>query len=285
MAAFIEERFPEDIEYGSGFATKFAAETITTAGGNEYRALRHPFLQASLDVDFTRQRDDVIKRIVDLNMRAGGTYRGFRVKNYMDFSTNFYRGNPTPFDQAMLLVSGTTYQIMRWYGSSSDPECSRRRIRKPVINTVQVGVGGTTYPPAMYAVDYTTGMVTLNSNKTGTITGITKGSTTVITVANSMTNGDSVLITGCAGMTQINGLRAVITARTSGTITVAINSTGFSNYTSGGTVNTAPQSGESVTAGCLFDIPMRFDADLSGTFTSYGILGVSGVGLSEILNP
>lgn len=285
MAGFIEERFPEDIEYGSGFANAFATNIAKVAGGDEYRSLRHPYLQASLDVDFTRQRDDVIKRIVDLNMRAGGTYRGFRVKNYMDFSTNFYRGNPTPFDQSMLLTSGTTYQLMRWYGTSSDPECSRRRIRKPVANTVQVGVGGTTYPPAMYSVDYTTGLVTLNANKSGTITGITKGATTTITVANTMTLGDSVVINGCAGMIEINGRRAVITARTAGTITVAINSTSFTNYTGGGTVNTAPQSPESVTAGCLFDIPMRFDADLSGTFTSYGILGVSGVGLSEILNP
>lgn len=286
MAQFLEERFPEDVEYGSGFATSFAAQTVTTAGGNEYRSLRHPFLQASLEVDFTRQRDDVIKRIIDLNMRAGGTYRGFRAKNYMDFSTNFYRGNPTPFDQAMLLVSGTTYQIMRWYGDSADAECSRRRIRKPVAGTVQVGVGGQSLPSAQWSIDNTTGLVTLSANKARSITAINKASSAVITVgSHSFTIGDSIVITGVVGMTQINGRRALVTGISGTTITVAINSTGFSDYVSGGVVNTAPQTGESVTAGCLFDIPMRFDADLSGTFTSYGLLGVSGVGLLEILNP
>ncbi|MNE96771.1 hypothetical protein D3C80_1950160 [compost metagenome] len=86
-------------------------------------------------------------------------------------------------------------------------------------------------------------------------------------------------------MPQINGLRALITAIAATTITVAINSTAFSAYTSGGAVNTRPQAGEAVTGGCRFDIPMRFNADLSGTFTSYNLLGVTGIGLVEDLNP
>lgn len=283
--AFLEERLPTTIDWGGSFSEKHAIQTVTTAGGNEYRSLRHPYVQLSYDIAYKRDIGFVRQKILDLYTRANGTFRGFRVKDTKDFSSNNYDKDPTAFDQPMLLVSGTTYQLMRWYGNSADPMCARRRIRKPVSGTALVGVGGTVYPPAMYSVDYTTGLVTLNANKTGAITGITKGTTTVITVANSMAVGESVRIVGCAGMTQINGLRALITARTSGTITVAINSSAFSNYTSGGTVNTAPQSGEAVTAGFLFDIPCRFDTDLSGAFSDWGTIDATGIQVLEILNP
>lgn len=285
MAAFLEERLPTTIDWGGSFSESHSVQTITTIGGNEYRSLRHPFVQLSYDIAYKRDIDFVREKILDLYTRANGMFRGFRVKDTKDFSSNNYDKDPTAFDQPMLLVSGTTYQLMRWYGNSADPMCARRRIRKPVSGTALIGVGGTVYPPTMYSVDYTTGLATINANKTGTITGITKGVTTVITVANSMSVGEIVLITGCAGMTQINGLRANITARTTGTITVAINSTSFSNYTSGGEVNTAPQTGEVVTAGFLFDIPCRFDTDLSGAFSDWGTIDATGIQILELLNP
>lgn len=77
----------------------------------------------------------------------------------------------------------------------------------------------------------------------GSITAIVAGSTTVVTVSNgSQTNpfqyGEVVYFSGVLGMTQINGLTGSVTAtggtQSAWTITVAINSTGFSTYTSGG---------------------------------------------------
>lgn len=287
MAAFLEEQFPKDIDYGSGFSTSFATDVVKTAGGDEHRSLRHPYLMASLEVDFTRQRDDIITRIIDLNMRAGGAYKAFRVRNYLDFSTNHYRGVPTANDQALLPVSPGVYQLMRWYGSSADADCSRRRIRKPQAGSVLVGIAGAELPSAQWSVADTAGLVTLAVNKSQGITGITKAGSAVLTVGtNTFAVGESVVISAVVGMTQINGIRALITAKPSSTtITVAINSTLFSDYTSGGTVQTWPIAGEAVTGGCYFDIPMRFDADLSGAFSSFGVLNVSGISLVEVLNP
>lgn len=286
MGAFLEERFPPDINYGSGFREIGAARIVQTAGGNEYRSLDHPFVRCALDVEFSRQRDEVIARIIDLNRRAGGKFRGFRVYNYNDFSTNNYRDTPTAFDQPMMLVSAGVYQLVRWYGDSNLATCARRLIRKPADGTVLVGVAGAAYPTGQWSVDITTGRVTMAANKSRSITGITKASQAVLTVGtNSFAVGESVAISGVAGMTQINGLRALITAKPSSTtIQVAINSVLFSDYVNSGTVQTQPIGGESVTAGCVFDIPMRFDVDLSGTFIGPGILGTT-ASLTEILNP
>lgn len=287
---FLEERISDSIDYGSGFGSKYANSISGTAGGDEYRWQRHPYIKATLQVDLKRQTNFVLAGIVDLNNRAGGKQRGFRVKHPIDHSTNDYTDPPSAVDQFLPLVNPVVagvYQLTRWYGDSADLTCARRRIRKPVSGTVAVAVAGVAYPAAQWSVDYTTGVVTLAANKSQAITGITKASSAVLTVGtNTFSIGESVAVTGVAGMTQINGLRALVTAKPDSThITVAINSALFSEYLSGGTVQTRPVTGEAVTAGCEFDLPMRFDADMRGNFSNYDTVNLGGVSLIEILNP
>lgn len=288
MPMFLEERLYENIDYGSDFSSEYSNSIVETVGGDEYRSQRHPFVVARLGIEFERQTNFVVSEVIDLNNRAGGTLRGFRVMHPVDFSTNNYRDTPTMLDQHLPLVNPTVpgvYQLMRWFGDYTDTKCARRRIRKPVAGSVLVAVAGAAYPAAQWSVVNTTGVVTMAANKTGTITAISKASSAVITIANSMAVGESVYISGVVGMTQINGRRALITARDASSITVAINSALFSDYTSGGTVNTRPQTGEAVTAGCTFDLPMRFNANLGGRFSNWDTITARGVDLIEILNP
>ena len=107
----------------------------------------------------------------------------------------------------------------------------------------------------------------------------------MVGAAHGFVSGQSVQVSGVVGMTQINGLRALITATSATTITVAINSTAFSTYTSGGVVHTRPQSGESVSAGFEFDFPVRFMTALPVGQDYPGYRPVDGVSLVELLNP
>lgn len=67
------------------------------------------------------------------------------------------------------------------------------------------------------------------------ITNITQAANAVITIgAHNFVNGDQVLITNVAGMTQINGLVGTVTGTAAATITVNINSAAFGAYTGGG---------------------------------------------------
>ncbi|WP_330115603.1 DUF2460 domain-containing protein [Pseudomonas sp. JS3066] len=289
MAMFLEERLTDKIDYGSGFAAAYSNQIVVTAGGDEYRSQRHPFVKATMAIEFEKQTVVVIDDMIDLNHRAGGTLRGFRVLHPVDFSSNNYRDAPTAFDQALPLVNPTVpgvYQLMRWYGNSADPACARRRIRKPQAGTVLVAVGGVIIPsPAQWSVDNTTGIVTMAADKTGTITGISKASQAVFTANNTLAIGDTLRPSGILGMTQMNGLRGTVVARTATQFTLDINSTAFSTYTSGGTFNTRPQSGEAVTAGFKFDLPMRFNADLAGDFSNWDTIATPSIQLIEILNP
>jgi len=291
MPSFLEDRLPINIDYGSSFGEEYAVEIDTTANGNEYRRLRHNAPRARYDLSFDmRQQLWVMDEVVALFHRVFGKFAGFRVKNIADFSSNGYTGTPTFADQACALVSAGVYQLQKSYGGAGSTLSIGRPIRtvfKPVTGTVLFGVGGAAYPSGQWSVASATGLVTLATNKTRAITAITKAAQAVVTVgSNTFAIGESVAFSGVVGMTQINGLRALITATDATTITVAINSTGFGTYTSGGTVQTNPITGEAVTAGFEFDLPMRFDSDISGlTFATFDTLSTGGINLVEILNP
>lgn len=69
------------------------------------------------------------------------------------------------------------------------------------------------------------------------ITGITLGTTTVITTTTDFIVGQLILITGIVGTTQLNNFTYEVTAVTATTITIDVNSTDFNDWTSGGVVS------------------------------------------------
>ncbi|RJG10907.1 hypothetical protein D3879_14595 [Pseudomonas cavernicola] len=293
MGEFIEERLSVQVDYGADFSEEYAVKISASENGNEYRSLLHPFPKMRCDISYEMRKGQwVIDNVLDLYHRCLGRFAGFRVRNTADYSSNAYKGVPTALDQPMQLVSAGVYQLQKLYGAAGKPTITTgrpvRTVFKPVAGTVLVAIGGVALPSAQWAVDTITGRITLAANKTDTIVGITKAAQAVIDVGtNTFLVGESVVISGVAGMTQINGLRALITAKPDAThITVAINSTAFSTYTSGGTVQTQPVAGEAVTAGFEFDIPCRFDSDLSGiTFTTFDVMSAGGIEIIELLNP
>jgi uncharacterized protein (TIGR02217 family) len=291
MPSFLEDRLPITIDYGSSFGEEYAVEIDTTANGNEYRRLRHNAPRARYDLSFDmRQQLWVMDEVVSLYHRVFGRFAGFRVKNLADYSSNGYTGTPAFGNQVCALVSAGVYQLQKTYGGVGGTIAVGRPVRvvfKPVTGSVIIGVSGASYPVAQWSVASSTGLVTMATNKTRAITAITQAAQAVVTVgAHTFIVGESVGFTGVLGMTQINGLRALVTAISGTTITAAINSTAFSAYTSGGTVQTNPIGAEVVTAGFEFDLPMRFDSDLSGlTFDTFDTLSTGGINLVEILNP
>ena len=87
-------------------------------------------------------------------------------------------------------------------------------------------------------------------------------------------------------MIEINGLRGNITAITPGVdITVSINSTTFSTWTSGGVLNTRPQTGELVYAGCEFDLPCRFNSRIDVAHVGAEVREAGSIDIIELVVP
>lgn len=289
MPDFLEERISSLIRMGSSYVDDYAVDIVTTSGGQEYRSLVHPFPVRKFDVSYLLDNDKTYAELQAIYHRAHGKFAGFRARCFDEWSSNGRVGIPTAFDQPMGLVSAGVYQLRKRYGTDKAAGVSGyayREIKKPVAGSVRIGIGATEIRSADWSVDATTGRVTFAADKTLAVTAISKATRAVLTVgANSFVVGESVHVSGVAGMVQINGLRALITARDASTITVAINSAAFSTYTSGGVVHTRPQTGEAVTAGFEFDFPVRFNTTLPIGQDYPGYRAVDGVELIELLNP
>lgn len=289
MPDFLEERISSLIRMGSSYVDDYAVDIVTTSGGQEYRSLVHPFPVRKFDVSYLLDNNQTYAELQAIYHRAHGRFAGFRARCFDEWSSNGRVGMPTAFDQPMGLVSAGVYQLRKLYGTDKAAGATGyayREIKKPVSGTVRVAIGATEIRNDDWSADATTGRVTFAADKTIAITAITKAASAVLTVgANSFAVGESVQVSGVVGMTQINGMRAMVTARDTTTITVAINSTVFSHYTSGGVVHTRPQPGESVTAGFEFDFPVRFNTTLPIGQDYPGYRAVDGVELIELLNP
>ncbi|PUA17258.1 DUF2460 domain-containing protein [Glaciimonas sp. PCH181] len=286
MNAFLEERLPGDALIGALYADEYNVEITQTSSGQEYRRIVHPFPARHFSVTYRLEQADLWTRVLGLYHRSYGMFSGFRVSTIDDFSTNGNTGTPTATDQPLALVSAGVYQLQKQYGSGSTPlpiGLPVRTIFKPVTGTVVVGISGVALGSG-WTADTTTGLVTFAANKTANITGITQAASAIATIgAHAFVVGDSAYFSNVVGMSQINTLRGLVTGVSSTTITVQIDSTLFGAYASGGAVNSRPQIGEPVTAGCQFDIPCRFNSRIDVNYLAPNIRDTSTIDIMELL--
>lgn len=284
---FLEERLPVSIKMGATYADEYAVEITKTSSGSESRRLIHPYPTRYYNIGYVGKTTDLWAAIVGLYHRAYGMYAGFRVRAMDDFSTNDNTSAPTALDQTAMLVSSGVYQLQKQYGAGGTPlsiGLPSRTIFKPVSGTVLMGVSGVAIPAAGFTVDTTTGKVTFAANKTRNISNITKAARAVVTVgSHTFTTDDTVYVSGVSGMTQINSARYSIYSTDATTITLNVNSTAFSNYATGGVVNTFPQTGEAVTCGCEFDIPFRFNSRIDISHEAVDVRDIENVEIVELI--
>jgi len=294
MADFLEERIDhQKIKMGASFADQYAVNVVTTSGGQEYRSLVHPFPIRTFDISQLLEKQETYDHICSLYHRAHGQYAGFRIRCYDEYSSNGSIGAATAFDQNLLLISAGVYQIVKRYGTNGTAGTSGypyRVIHKPVVGKTKVAIGSIEMLENVlrWSVDSTTGRITFPTNGSFPITGISKAAQAVISHgagSGVVYAGQSVHISGVSGMTQINGLRAMVTNVSPGYITIDLDTTGFSTWTSGGYVNTRPQTGETVTCGFEFDWPVRFNGSLVIGQDYPAHRNADGLELIELLNP
>ncbi|MCP1647001.1 DUF2460 domain-containing protein [Pseudomonas nitroreducens] len=291
MGEFIEERLDSCIRLGAETEDGFFLDVTRTASGARYAALKNGKPWRTFDIEYVKDDKDLALQVTSLYYRTWGGYAGFRVQAWDDFTTALDGVSAyTSRDSVLDVVSPGVYQLVKEYGTDKPALPSigrpRRTIFKPVQGAVAIAVAQLDYPNG-YTVDVTNGRVTLAANKTGVITGITKGSSTVISALNSFVVGESVVFKDIQGTVQLNGRRARVTARSATSITVAINSSTFGDYISGGTVQTRPLDAgtDIVTGGCQFDYPVVFSSRFNVQALGMDIGQASGLTLEELLNP
>jgi uncharacterized protein (TIGR02217 family) len=265
--AFLETpRFPDRIGYTSAGGPSFSTDVVQVASGVEVRNANWAAELMQYDIAHSARTQSEIDELLAFFRARRGKAEGFRFKDHADYSATVSSG---------ILDSGVgdgypTYQLNKRYTTGAVTH--DRKIVKPVSGSITLYRGGSpvTFGAAAgnASLDTTTGVATFVSDNTQSITAITPGATTTITIAaaqSQLTVGEKVYISGVGGSigAALNGIAHTISAKTNPTdltFTIATNTTGLI-YTSGGSCYAYPQAGESLTWAGAFDVPVRFDVD------------------------
>jgi uncharacterized protein (TIGR02217 family) len=283
--AFMESpRFPDDLSTGVSFGPEFVTSVAATQSGAESRNRVRSRALCVGECAHAVRTVEQLRPLLAFFRSVGGRAVGFRFKDWSDFAL-------VDAESLLLLVAGTVnqYQITKLYQAAVGFE-ERRPIRKPVAGTVVLRDSGavvTAGPGAgEYAVDTTTGIVTLVASQSRAGSSHTPGAQHVVTLASALAPnvaiGQQVALSGITGTaaTVLNGQLHTVDGVAGADITLATDTTGLT--ASGGTLSLYRQPG-TLTASLEFDVPVRFDTDMMATsITAYQVFSWGQIPIREI---
>lgn len=149
------------IIYKSKVTPKFSTSIVTTNSGIEQRqsVWLYPLAEGHVGDQVMREADWEV--FLNFFMTVGGQAIGFRWKDWLDYKDN----GQGIFGLDGLGNGGKSYQAFKRYAIGGKSRL--RKIRKPVVGTMKVFKNGVDVT-ASTAIDYTTGIITLQANATET---------------------------------------------------------------------------------------------------------------------
>ena len=166
MAAFLDDRFPDWISFGSSGGPTYRTTVIEVLSGHEQRQKEWAYPRHMYNVGFGARRRGAMSTLVNFYNAASGRLKGFRYKDWVDFQSS---SNPTitiaATDQVLYPFptdGRTTYQLVKNYIIGSETQV--RLITRPVSGTVVAAVNGVGVGSS---VDLATGVLTLTAAPAG----------------------------------------------------------------------------------------------------------------------
>lgn len=255
-----EVRFPQYISLGAAGGPSFKTDVIAAATGIEQRIGQWSLARHKWDVSHAMRMPSSMQVLIAFFIARQGKLRGFRFYDPRDH---------TATDELLYPTGGNSVQLYRTY--TSGPRSYKRPIYKPV-EAVGVTVTRGGVPFTDYTMDWNSGNLFPTADASKVISGITKAASGVVSAtSHGYLVNDWVYISGVNGMTQINGRSVKITAVTTHTFTVQLDTSAYGTYTSGGTAEKFIQPSEVVRWTGEFDIPVRFDTDQMNLLQADGL--------------
>lgn len=163
MSEFHEARLPARLAFGCTGGVERRTDVVTLASGHERRT--SPWAQSRrryLIATAPRPLDEIAELVAFFEARRGRLH-GFRFRDPADCKSCAPSAQPSAGDQVLGTGDGarTVFQLRKTYGAGT--EAVVRTLTKPVAGTVKVAVAGVALAPGAFAVDVTTGLVTLNT--------------------------------------------------------------------------------------------------------------------------
>ncbi len=262
MAFSEAPRFPDDISQGSSGGPRYNTKVVATQAGFEDRRVLWSSVRHQYNAGYGMRSDGDIYEVLAFFHAMNGRAHEFRFKDWSDYKSGNVADAITVSDQTIGNGDGTTaaFQLKKTYTKGLSYV---RTINKPVSGTIRLAIGGIE-STTNFSAATTTGIVTIDDITRTVTLATTTNPIQITTSANhGLVAGDTAYLSTFTGdWSALNGARYAVTIIDSDTFTVAVDGTGFTSYSSnGGQLDTVPQSGEAVTAGFEFDVPVRFDTD------------------------
>ena len=163
MSEFHEARLPARLAFGCAGGVEWRTDIVALASGDEQRTSawtrgRRRYLIATA----ARPLDELAELLAFFEARRG-RLAGFRFRDPADFKSCAPSAQPAATDQLIGTGDGgrKIFALTKGYGTG--PTALARPITKPVAGTVKIAVAGVALAAGAFAVEATTGLVTLST--------------------------------------------------------------------------------------------------------------------------
>lgn len=131
---FIEERFPDDIAYGSAGGPEYFTNVVTASNGCEQRNIKWSYARRKYNIAPGIKDKEQMQQIVSFFHICKGRALGFRFKDWSDYYA---------LNEELDVVNGAadTFQLIKRYKLGENLS-EKRAIQKPVIDSVKIYVNG-----------------------------------------------------------------------------------------------------------------------------------------------
>lgn len=168
--AFLEERFPLDVNLGTQGGPVFSTDVVRFGNGREYRNNNWSRPLYRYDIVYRAKTRAQALEVYEFFLARQGRFEGFRVRDVWDYtSATNGKDSPTNLDQVIGTGDGveTEFQLIKTYTQGAATQV--RDIYKPVSGTVVVNVNGASQTEGVdFTVNTTTGIITFTSPVTDT---------------------------------------------------------------------------------------------------------------------
>lgn len=253
--------FPSGIRLGAQSEPEFLTRVVQVASGFEDRDSKWESGLMRFSVARALKSVALAETLIAYHRACKGRYHYFRVRdpgpdNKAD--TQYADGR---FNVAGVGDGLPTAKFYKKYTVDSFYEM--RRIHLP--GTVTISYDGSPLTSPAPTIDYDTGDVTFGAFDSDSVTAVTPGATTDVTLNSALSGlgvGEKLYLSGLTGTiaATLNGAAHTITNIAAAVYTLSVDTTGLA-YTSGGTGAYYPQATKALKWSGSFYVPCRFASD------------------------
>lgn len=162
--SFHEVRFPIDLALGATGGPERRTEIVTLGSGQEQRNTRWSNSRRRFNAGYGIKSLTDLQSVIEFFEERRGRLYGFRFRDQLDWKSCGADKATSALDQPIGISDGSNanFQLIKRYGNIEYGYT--KKIAKPVMGSVKVASNGQLIEATQYEVDYSSGLISLNSN-------------------------------------------------------------------------------------------------------------------------